>query len=405
MDSTARLSWDLEKYAADVLEVTGAVPRMIAIMVSLAKDYTSEDFGPLKTQFTTKIYPEMESKHDEYVESLPSDMARNRFDKMLYKLFMDREVPNINIVDGFYRDRGLLIVKDDMYLQFYNSVARDVLLSSFIDRFGSGKYMEDLIKRFRQSKSDRGLLFEELFFLWFIDGRKEVMLLSDTNPNKNLKLSSRSWVRLDKERFDPAISKFTHSCWILLSEQYPRFDYIYVDMDTPKWHVYFIQVSVSSFYQHNRGSAAIENALVSSIVPEEKQESHALLDTIATTNQVEVEQPSASQSRKGRKEKRKEEKGHGNKSQSGKSQLASLLKRILDEEFTVVLDKDTNSRIIDFQLLDTHGVDCREHVSIVYVTPLPYEKAKGVSSVPKYVEFLCREGFPENFQIFLSTDD
>eukprot|EP00871_Galdieria_phlegrea_P003479 jgi/Galph1/4131/GphlegSOOS_G43.1 len=88
-----------------------------------------------------------------------------------------------------------------------------------------------------------------------------------------------------------------------------------------------------------------------------------------------------------------------------KTQLASLLKRILDEEFTVVLDKDTNSRIIDFQLLDTHGVDCREHVSIVYVTPLPYEKAKGVSSVPKYVEFLCREGFPENFQIFLSTDD
>eukprot|EP00871_Galdieria_phlegrea_P003480 jgi/Galph1/4132/GphlegSOOS_G46.1 len=270
----------LKRYAADVLEVTGAVPRMIAIMVSLAKDYTSEDFGPLKTQFTTKIYPEMESKHDEYVESLPSDKARNRFDKMLYKLFMDREVPNINIVDGFYRDRGLLIVKDDMYLQFYNSVARDVLLSSFIDRFGSGKYMEDLIKRFRQSKSDRGLLFEELFFLWFIDGRKEVMLLSDTNPNKNLKLSSRSWVRLDKERFDPAISKFTHSCWILLSEQYPRFDYIYVDMDTPKWHVYFIQVSVSSFYQHNRGSAAIENALVSSIVPEEKQESHALLDTM-----------------------------------------------------------------------------------------------------------------------------
>eukprot|EP00871_Galdieria_phlegrea_P003851 jgi/Galph1/4467/GphlegSOOS_G3078.1 len=54
----------LKRYAADVLEVTGAVPRMIAIMVSLAKDYTSEDFGPLKTQFTTKIYPEMESKHE-----------------------------------------------------------------------------------------------------------------------------------------------------------------------------------------------------------------------------------------------------------------------------------------------------------------------------------------------------
>eukprot|EP00871_Galdieria_phlegrea_P003852 jgi/Galph1/4468/GphlegSOOS_G3077.1 len=104
-------------------------------------------------------------------------MARNRFDKMLYKLFMDREVPNINIANGSYRDRG------HMYLQFYNSVARDVLLSSFIDRFGSGKYMEDLIKRFRQSKSDRGLLFEELFFFGSLTAEKKLWLLSDTNPN------------------------------------------------------------------------------------------------------------------------------------------------------------------------------------------------------------------------------
>lgn len=237
-------------------------------------------------------------------------------------------------------------------------------------------------------------------FFCFIEDRKQVTLRSDTNPNKHLTLSSQTVVRLDEEEFNLAIVKFTHSSWILLSKQYPQFKYIYVDMDACKWHVYFFQVSVSSFDQCGR-SSTIESALKPLTVLEEKQNwyTESPLVTNATSNGTEDEQSSASVSKRRKKER------HENKEKPEKSQLTCLLKKILDEDFTIVLEKGPNNQIVDFKLFDTHGVDCRDHVSIVYVTPLPYEKLKDVSSVPKYMEFLCREGFPENFQSFLQTDD
>lgn len=165
-----------------------------------------------------------------------------------------------------------------------------------------------------------------------------------------------------------------------------------------------MQISVSSFHEHDRGSLGMENALKSfTVVPKEKQEPYSLLDTSIGSKHIDVEHSEPGHSRP--EEKFKVDKEFGNKGNSKEPQLTNLLKRILDEDFTIVLDKDTKGHIIDFHLLDSQGVDCREHVSIVYVAPLPYEKAKGASSVPKYVEFLCREGFPKDLQNLLPTDD
>ncbi|WP_230307774.1 hypothetical protein, partial [Brevundimonas mediterranea] len=61
-------------------------------------------------------------------------------------------------------------------------------------------------------------------------------------------------------------------------------------------------------------------------------------------------------------------------------------------------DQDSSGETVDFHLLDSKDNDHRDCISIVYVTPLTFQEAKGASSVPKYVEFLCFEGFPESFQ-------
>lgn len=111
---------------------------MIAQMVSNVVVYRSENFDWLRNRFVIDVGVEMSRHLDTYSRRFAyDDDSRNPLDDMFYKLFMSCEVPNSSILVDSYLNRGLLILKEDMYLQFYNSVARDKLLSSFIERFAS----------------------------------------------------------------------------------------------------------------------------------------------------------------------------------------------------------------------------------------------------------------------------
>ncbi|GJQ12679.1 hypothetical protein GpartN1_g4470.t1 [Galdieria partita] len=139
----------LRQHSDEVVELTGLVPRMIAKMVFLANNFPDASFEDLKAEFTTKVYCEMIRKHIGYINGLGSERKKREFDSMLYKLFMDRTKPNITIADGAYISRGLLVVVNRIYLRFCNSVARDILLSSFRERYASEKYLAELAERYR----------------------------------------------------------------------------------------------------------------------------------------------------------------------------------------------------------------------------------------------------------------
>ncbi|GJQ11067.1 hypothetical protein GpartN1_g2858.t1 [Galdieria partita] len=380
-----------------VVELTGLVPRMIAKMVRLAKDLPNASFQDLKTDFTSECLPGMKKKHRTYVRSLKYEEDREDFYSMLYELFMDRKAPSVTLADGAYRGRGLLIVVNRSYLRFYNSIARDILLFSFLERYASENYLAELFHLYRSDPSTRGQTFEKLFFLWFISRTEEVTIRSDSKPYRNLSLSCNSWVRLIRDEFDPPMKEFTHSCWILPAERYPRFDYIFVDTVNSQWHIYFFQVSVSSFYNHNRDSAAIEN----SFLPAFKKDAWNTLESAnLSTRRSKSKQGSTASSQGGQKRDKKRRRVKV----TDRPQLLSLIGLILNEELAITLEEDDSGRIVDFRLLDSKGVDWRQCISIVYVTPLPFKEAKGSSSVPDYIEFLCREGFSERFRVLLEKE-
>ncbi|GJQ14723.1 hypothetical protein GpartN1_g6514.t1 [Galdieria partita] len=139
----------LRQHSDEIVELTGLVPIMIAKMVALANDHPDASFEDLRVEFTAKVYCEMMRRHNDYLDGLSSEREKRNFDSMLYKLFMDRTKPNITIADGVYISRGLLVVVDRIYLRFYNSVARDILLSSFCERYASEKYLAELAERYR----------------------------------------------------------------------------------------------------------------------------------------------------------------------------------------------------------------------------------------------------------------
>ncbi|GJQ14409.1 hypothetical protein GpartN1_g6200.t1 [Galdieria partita] len=385
----------LRQHSDEMVELTGLVPRMIAKMVTLAKDLPDASFEYLKAELTSYLYSEMTRSHNDYLDGLRSEREKRAFDSMLYKLFMDRNKPKFTVAEGAYRDRGLLVVVSRIYLRFYNSVARDILLSSFLERYASENYLAELFQLYRRDPSTRGQTFEKLFFLWFINRTEEVTIRSDSKPYRNLSLSCNSWVRLIRDEFDPPMKKFTHSCWILLEERHPRFDYIFVDIVNSQWHIYFFQVSVSSFYSHNRDSAAIENSF---LPPSFKKDVWNTSESAnLSTSSSKSKQGSMASSQSGQKRNKKRRRVR----LTDKPQLLNLIGLILNEEFTITLEEDDSGRIVDFRLLDSKGVDWRHCISIVYVTPLPFKEAKGSLSVPDYIEFLCSEGFSERFRVLL----
>ncbi|GJQ13986.1 hypothetical protein GpartN1_g5777.t1 [Galdieria partita] len=388
----------LRENSDEVVELTGLVPRMIAKMVFLVNNLPDASFETLKTRFTLNLYSEMIRKHNGYLDGLRSEREKSEFDSMLYKLFMDRNKPNITVADGAYISRGLLVVVDEVYLRFYNSAARDILLTSFLERYTSENYLAELFERYRSDPNTRGQTFEKLFFFWSINRTEEVTIRSDSKPYRILSLSCHSWVRLIRDEFDPPMKKFTHSCWILLEERHSRFDYIFVDIVNSQWHIYFFQVSVSSFYNHNRDSAAIENSFLPPSFKEDAWNTSESANLSTSRSKSKQKSMASSQSGQKRNKKRRQVRV------SDKRQLLHLIGLILNEEFTITLEEDDSGRIVDFLLLDSKGIDWRDYISIVYVTPLPFKEAKGSLSVPDYIEFLCSEGFSERFRVLLEKE-
>ncbi|KAK4527020.1 hypothetical protein GAYE_SCF31G4941 [Galdieria yellowstonensis] len=86
----------------------------------------------------------------EYVKSLTHEVDKKQFYDGLHKLFRGRETSAITLFDSAYRDRGLLIAMNDGSLQFYNSIACDILYESFSNYYVTKERILELSKRFKE---------------------------------------------------------------------------------------------------------------------------------------------------------------------------------------------------------------------------------------------------------------
>ncbi|KAK4524640.1 hypothetical protein GAYE_SCF05G2541 [Galdieria yellowstonensis] len=110
------------------VDCTGFVPGMIAELIGM----------------------NMQIVHSEYVKSLTHEVDKKQFYDGLHKLFRGRETPAITLFDSAYRDRGLLIAMNDGSLQFYNSIACDILYESFSNYYVTKERILELSKRFKE---------------------------------------------------------------------------------------------------------------------------------------------------------------------------------------------------------------------------------------------------------------
>ncbi|KAK4528679.1 hypothetical protein GAYE_SCF63G6624 [Galdieria yellowstonensis] len=249
----------------EVADLTGLVPRMISMVVDFANTSGGMSFEDLFSKLRDTVSGAMETKHDEYVEAL-NKRKKEKFMKMLHNLFLGSETPRIRISDAAYRDRGLLIALNDGRLQFYNSVARDILFGTFSRYYFTKDRIVELSQKFKDSRGSGdsgGKYFEELFFVWCQCEYLQITLSSQLY-NRTIRFTSNVWFRFDGKRIYPPRSTFDISCWIRFSENYPRLDYAYVDIIGDRWILYLIQASVSSFPVHNRDSAQLELLLTKS---------------------------------------------------------------------------------------------------------------------------------------------
>eukprot|EP00871_Galdieria_phlegrea_P002092 jgi/Galph1/2884/GphlegSOOS_G38.1 len=130
-------------------------------------------------------------------------------------------------------------------------------------------------------------------------------------------------------------SGITSSCWLRFTKDYAPLDLAFVDIEDDNRMLHLLQLSTSSFPQHNRGSTDIQRLFY----PPEKP------------------------------------------------QLASLLENLFGETgFQVSVTRDESNQIIDFEVLDPNGISCRNRISIFYVTLL-YKSDAGISYAPKFVGF------------------
>eukprot|EP00871_Galdieria_phlegrea_P005303 jgi/Galph1/5774/GphlegSOOS_G4401.1 len=334
-----------------VIELTGAVPRMIAKMVSLCQDSITS-FDKMESDFTEDVSLVMKRSHDKYVNSLESPSVEDSFSDMLRALFLDKSAPHLSVAHGAYRDRGLLISMNDRSLKFYNSIARNILFSTFLRFWAKSEYIAKLSDRYiTETGSEKGYAFEAIFFLWCLLN-KPFFEIRAQNEMGTVRLEQSRWLKLQGHNFDPTVEKVTRSCWLKFTETHARLDLAYIDMESSNWNVYFMQLSISSFSQHNRGSAEIQR----------------LFDP--------PERP----------------------------QLASLLETIFGETgFQVSVIRDDSNQIVDFEVLDPSGMSCRNRITILYVTPLS-ESDVGISSAPKFVGFLTFESYPKAFQQLLGME-
>jgi hypothetical protein len=122
----------------------------------------------------------MEDNHSSFVEGSQSPRRMYRFRKLLEELFLGRSTPNITVADGGYRDCGLLITLNNKSLRFYNSIAGDILFSSFLFEFGSLDNITNLTENFKKfSGSEKRIIFERLFSILFVSRDRLVDISED----------------------------------------------------------------------------------------------------------------------------------------------------------------------------------------------------------------------------------
>jgi len=335
----------------EVACLTGLVPRMIGRLVILASnsggDFIFEEFAQ---NFKAEISYRMKRSHSEYVYSL-NDSKKADLAEMLYKLFVGRETPRITICDNAYRHRGLLITFKDRSLQFYNSVARDILFDTFMELYFSLNRPIEVSQRLKETRrkgAGGDEYFQKLFLALFCPSYREFQTYSRVG-GRTIHFESEVLFRFDGKYLDRRLSSISMSCWIQFIRNYPRLDYAYVDMTDGKWMLYLIQVSVLPFSVHNRGSAQLELLF----------------------------------------------------EKSGESvPLASLLSSFFGETFEVSPVYNARKKIVDFEVIDSEGTSCRERISFLYVTLLTREDVKA-DSAPKFVEFLTFDNFPDNLKHFI----
>eukprot|EP00871_Galdieria_phlegrea_P000664 jgi/Galph1/1599/GphlegSOOS_G297.1 len=318
--------------------------------ISYAPKFDSiTSFDKVESDFTEDVSLVMKRSHDKYVDSLKSSSAEDSFSDMLRALFLDKSAPHLSVAHGAYRDRGLLISMNDRSLKFYNSIARNILFSTFLRFWAKSEYIAKLSDRYiTEIGSEKGYAFEAIFFLWCLLN-KPFFEIRAQNEMGTVRFEQSRWLKLQGHNFDPTVEKVTRSCWLKFTETHARLDLAYIDMESSNWNIYFMQLSISSFSQHNRGSAEIQH----------------LFDP--------PERP----------------------------QLASLLETIFGETgFQVSVIRDDSNQIVDFEVLDPNGMSCRNRITILYVTPLS-ESDVGISSAPKFVGFLTFESYPKAFQQLL----
>ncbi|KAK4526702.1 hypothetical protein GAYE_SCF26G4618 [Galdieria yellowstonensis] len=341
---------NLKEKRNEMIDLTGLVPRMIGILVNLLSTSGDFSFEEVTQIFKADICNSMKMRHFEYVDSL-KDSKKTDFVEMLYKLFLGGKTPRITVCEDAYRDRGLLITFEDRSLQFYNSVAREILFDTFTQFYFSDHRLVKLSQKLKEARVNGfggDEYFEELFLGLCLCFRPDIQIYSRAS-SRTIHFQSTAWFRFDGRCFDRLLSSIKMSCWIKFIRNNPCLDYAYVDMTDGIWKLYLIQVSVSSFPVHNRDSARLELLF----------------------------------------------------EKSGETvQLASLLNVLFDEPFEVSPVYDASKNIVDFEVTDSRGVSYRDRISILYVTPLTREDAKA-DSAPEFVEFLTFYNFPDDMKPFI----
>ncbi|KAK4528319.1 hypothetical protein GAYE_SCF54G6258 [Galdieria yellowstonensis] len=343
----------LKDNSNEVIDLTGFVPRMIALLVNFANTFVDFSFGKLVTKFTNRVCQDMKKRQKAYIQSLKEE-EKETFYNRLYKLFFDRETPSTTLFDSAYQDRGLLIPLHDESLQFYNSIARDILFESFSNYYFTKERLVEVSNKFKEARREcrgGGAYFEQLFLYLCYQFRPDIEVYSRAS-HRTIHLNSNvRWLRFDGKKFMPQRSKVNFSCWIKFGANYPQLDYAYVDMTDGSWMLYLIQVSVSSFPVHNRDSARLELLF-------EKT--------------------------------------------GGTVPLASLLNSFFDGPFEVSPVYNDRKKIMDFEVTDSQGISFRDRISILYVTPLTREDAKA-DSAPEFVEFLTFDNFPGYMKSYIDV--
>jgi hypothetical protein len=303
-------------------------------------------------KFKADISNAMKRRQFEYVDSL-NDSKKADFVQMLYKLFLGPEIARITICDNAYRHRGFLITFKDRSLQFYNSAARDILFDTFMQLYFSDSRLVELsqeLKEVRMKGAGGGEYFEELFLGLCLRFCPDIQTHSRVSK-RTIHLQSNVLFRFDGKYFDRRLSSIRMSCWIKFIKNFPGFDYAYVDMTDGSWRLCLMKVSVSSFPAHNRDSAQL------GVLFEKSGESVP---------------------------------------------LASLLNSLFDETFEVWPVYNAEKKIVDFEVIDSKGLSCRERISILYVTLLKKGNVRA-GSAPNFVEFLTFDNFPDKMKPFIDV--